>query len=179
WVEVERLDRRWEGERRPGHFRGVATIVLKLFLAARADRAYFGEKDYQQLRIVQRLAKDLVPVLTVVGCPTVREADGLALSSRNAYLSPAERQRALAVYRSLQCAQAALAAGERASPALEAIMHEELTRDPGVSQVDYAAVVDAATLEPRASVDREARALVAARVGAVRLIDNAPLVPPA
>jgi pantoate--beta-alanine ligase len=178
WVEVEGWDRRWEGERRPGHFRGVATIVLKLFLAARADRAYFGEKDYQQLRIVQRLATDLVPGLTVVGCPTSRDADGLALSSRNAYLRADERERALALYRALQRAQAALAAGERGGPALAALMREELTRDPGVS-VDYAAVVDAATLEPVASVDREARALIAARVGAVRLIDNAPLTPPA
>ena len=178
WVEVEGLTRRWEGERRPGHFRGVATIVLKLFLAARPARAYFGEKDYQQLLVVRRLAADLLPELTIVGCPTVREPDGLALSSRNAYLTFEERPRALALYRSLTQAQALLAAGERAGATLEAAMIAELAAHAGVA-ADYAAVVDAATLEPLPRVDREARALVAARLGRVRLIDNAPLLPPA
>ncbi len=178
WVEVEGLSERWEGAHRPGHFRGVATVVLKLFLAARADRAYFGEKDYQQLQVVRRLAADLVPELTVVGCPTVREPDGLALSSRNVYLNAADRARALALHRALDRAQALLAGGERDGAALEAAMRVELIAPPGVD-VDYAAVVDAATLEPLARVEREARALVAARVGPVRLIDNAPLRPPA
>jgi len=176
WVEVEGVGRRWEGEARPGHFRGVATIVLKLFLAARPDRAYFGEKDYQQLQVVRRLAADFLPELAIVGCPTVREPDGLALSSRNVYLGPADRQRALALSHALHRAQALLGAGERDGAALEAAMRAELLAQPGV-EVDYAAVVDPCTLEPLARVDREARALVAARVGPVRLIDNAPLLP--
>jgi pantoate--beta-alanine ligase len=175
WVEVEGVGRCWEGEARPGHFRGVATIVLKLFLAARPDRAYFGEKDYQQLQIVRRLAADFLPELTVVGCPTVREPDGLALSSRNVYLSATDRQRALALSHALRRAQTLLAAGERDGAALEAAMRAELLAQPGV-EVDYAVVVDARTLESLARVDREARALVAAQVGPVRLIDNAPLL---
>jgi pantoate--beta-alanine ligase len=177
WVEVEGLSRRWEGERRPGHFRGVATIVLKLLLGARPARAYFGEKDYQQLQVVRRLAADLLPEVAIVGCPTVREPDGLALSSRNVYLSETERPRAVALYRALSQVQALLAAGERDGAALEAAMRAELLAAPGIA-VDYAAVVDAITLEPLPRVDREARALIAARLGAVRLIDNAPLVPP-
>ncbi len=176
WVEVEDLTRRWEGERRPGHFRGVASVVLRLFLAVRPQRAYFGEKDYQQLLVVRRLAEALLTGIEIVGCPTVREPDGLALSSRNAYLGPADRARALALYRALTRAQALLDAGERAGPALEAAMLAELTAHPGVTP-DYAAVVDPTTLEPLARVETEARALVAARVAGVRLIDNLPLVP--
>ncbi|HLI28897.1 MAG TPA: pantoate--beta-alanine ligase [Chloroflexota bacterium] len=177
WVEVEGLTARWEGEHRPGHFRGVATIVLKLFLAALPDRAYFGEKDYQQLRVVERLAADFLPELQIVACPTVREADGLALSSRNAYLTPEQRARATALYRALCRARALLADGERSGPVLEAAMREVLLAVPGL-RLDYAAVVDAATLEPLAVVDRPARALVAARLGDVRLIDNLALRPP-
>jgi pantoate--beta-alanine ligase len=176
WVEVEGLTERWEGAHRPGHFRGVATVVLKLFLALGPDAAYFGEKDYQQLLVVRRLAADLLPALRVVGCPTVREPDGLALSSRNAYLDAAARARALALHGALTRAQALLAGGERSGAALEAAMRAALA-DPAIA-VDYAAVVDAATLEPLAWVDRAGRALVAARVGGVRLIDNAPLGPP-
>jgi pantoate--beta-alanine ligase len=178
WVEVEGVSRRWEGERRPGHFRGVATIVLKLFLAVRPTRAYFGEKDYQQLLVVRRLAADLPLDLEIVGCPTVREPDGLALSSRNTYLDPPARAQAVALSRALARAQALLSAGERRGPALEAAMQAELAAYPQV-RVDYAAVVDAATLEPLPYIDREARALIAAYVGSVRLIDNAPLLPPA
>jgi pantoate--beta-alanine ligase len=175
WLEVVGLTERWEGAHRPGHFRGVATVVLKLFLAVRPDRAYFGEKDYQQLLVVQRLAADLLPELRIVGCPTVREPDGLALSSRNAYLEPEAREKALGLYLALTRAQALLAEGERAGAALEAAMRAVLA-DPAIA-VDYAVVVDAATLDPLARVDRAGRALLAARVGGVRLIDNAPLVP--
>jgi pantoate--beta-alanine ligase len=175
WVEVDGLSGRWEGERRPGHFRGVATIVLKLFLAARPARAYFGEKDYQQLLVVRRMADDLLTGVEVVACPTVREADGLALSSRNAYLCPTDRAEAVALHQALSSAQALLAAGERDGAALEAAMRAALAAHPGV-EPDYAAVVDAATLEPLARVDRPARALLAARVGGVRLIDNAELL---
>ena len=178
WVEVTGLSARWEGEHRPGHFRGVATIVLKLFLAALPDRAYFGEKDYQQLRVVERLAADFLPGLVIVPCPTVREPDGLALSSRNVYLTPEQREQATALYRALRHAQELLAAGERSAPALEGAMRRVLLAVPGL-RLDYAAVVDAATLEPLRVVDRPARALVAARLGDVRLIDNLALQPPA
>jgi pantoate--beta-alanine ligase len=177
WVEVAGLSARWEGEHRPGHFRGVATVVLKLFLAALPDRAYFGEKDYQQLRVVERLAADFLPELRIVACPTVREPDGLALSSRNTYLTPAQRAQATVLYRALCRAAALLAGGERSAAALEAAMREELLAVPGL-RLDYAAVVDAATLEPLPAVDRPARALVAARLGDVRLIDNLALTPP-
>jgi len=175
WVDVEGPAARWEGERRPGHFRGVATVVLKLLLAARPTRAYFGEKDYQQLQVVQRLAADLLPEVVIVGCPTVREPDGLALSSRNVFLTPEERPHAAALYRALRRAQAVLAAGEREGAALEKEMRAELGAAPGLT-IDYAAVVDAATLEPLVRVDRAGRALLAARLGAVRLIDNGPLL---
>jgi pantoate--beta-alanine ligase len=175
WVEVAELSQRWDGERRPGHFRGMATIVLKLFLAVRPARAYFGEKDYQQLLVVRRMAEDLLTGVEVVACPTVREADGLALSSRNAYLDPQARAEALALHEALTRAQALLAAGERDGAALEAAMHATLAPHPGVTP-DYAAVVDAATLEPLPQVDRPARALLAARVGGVRLIDNCALL---
>jgi pantoate--beta-alanine ligase len=174
WTEVEGLGRRWEGEHRPGHFRGVATVVLKLFLCVRPDQAYFGEKDYQQLQIVKRLAADLLPELRIVGCPTVRESDGLALSSRNTYLSPEARERALGLSRALARAQSLVAAGERSGPTIEAAMRTVLT-EAGLA-VDYAAVVDAATLEPLVQLSRPARALIAARVASVRLIDNAPLL---
>jgi len=172
-VDVEGLSGRWEGEHRPGHFAGVATVVAKLFLMTGADRAYFGEKDYQQLQVVRRLARDLDIPIEVVGCPTVREADGLALSSRNVYLTSEQRPRAGALSRGLRAAQAAHAAGERSGERLEALILGEL-RQAGLS-VDYAAVVDADTLEPLARVEVTARALVAARLGTVRLIDNAPI----
>jgi pantoate--beta-alanine ligase len=174
WVEVEGLSRRWEGERRPGHFRGVATVVLKLFLAVRPARAYFGEKDYQQLVVVRQMAADLLTGVEVVACPTVRDPDGLALSSRNAYLGPSERAAAAALYAALRGAQARLAAGECDGAALEAAMRAVLAAHASV-EPDYAAVVDAATLEPLPRVDRPARALIAARVGGVRLIDNCEL----
>ena len=174
WVEVEGLSRRWEGERRPGHFRGVATIVLKLFLATRAAHAYFGEKDYQQLLVVRQMAADLLTGVEVVAGPTVREPDGLALSSRNAYLSAADRAEAVALHEALTRAQALLAAGERGGAALEAAMRAALAAHPGI-ELDYAAVVDAATLEPLGRIDRPARTLLAARVGGVRLIDNCEL----
>jgi pantoate--beta-alanine ligase len=176
WVEVEELGRRWEGERRPGHFRGVATIVLKLFLATRPARAYFGEKDYQQFLVVRQMAADLLTGVEVVACPTVREPDGLALSSRNAYLGPTDRAEAVALHEALARAQALLAAGECDGRALEAAMRAALAAHPSV-ELDYAAVVDAATLEPLPRVDRPARALLAARVGGVRLIDNGALLP--
>jgi pantoate--beta-alanine ligase len=169
-VEVGGISRRWEGEHRPGHFAGVATIVAKLLIQTAADRAYFGQKDYQQLRVVTRLARDLDLPTEIVGCETVREPDGLALSSRNVFLTDETRPRALALSRGLRAAQRAYAEGERVGERLEAAILREL-RAADLS-VDYAAVVDAETLEPLEQVDRPARALVAARLGAVRLIDN-------
>lgn len=175
-VEPGPLADRWEGEIRPGHFGGVATVVTKLLNIVRPDLAFFGEKDYQQLKIVQRLALDLDLGIGIIPCPTVRDADGLALSSRNAYLSAEERAAALGIPEALEGAAQALAWGERDARALEAAMREAaLSR--GVT-LDYAAVVDPETLEPLARVDAPARALVAGRVGRTRLIDNCTLVPP-
>ncbi|OGL64555.1 MAG: pantoate--beta-alanine ligase [Candidatus Tectomicrobia bacterium RIFCSPLOWO2_12_FULL_69_37] len=172
-VEVPPLAEGLCGPHRPGHFRGVATVVLKLFAACRPHRAYFGEKDYQQLVIVRRLARDLDLGVEVVGCPTVREPDGLALSSRNAYLTAEERPRALSLIRGLRRAEAMLASGERETVYLVAAAREEMAR-AGV-QPDYAEVVHPGTLAPLDEVEGEARMAVAARVGGTRLIDNIPL----
>ncbi len=175
YVEVGGPALRWEGERRPSHFRGVATVVAKLFTITSPQRAYFGEKDYQQLRVVARLARDLDLPVEVVGCPIVREPDGLALSSRNVYLTLEERPRATALYRALQEAQRLVAGGERDASQVQAAMEAALQATPGVL-VEYAAVVDAASLEPLQTIRAPARALVAARLGTVRLIDNAALL---
>ncbi|MBI3979224.1 MAG: pantoate--beta-alanine ligase [Chloroflexi bacterium] len=174
FVEVERLTRRWEGERRPGHFRGVATVVTKLLNLACADAAYFGEKDYQQLQVVRRLIADLAIPTRIVGCPTVREPDGLALSSRNVYLGPADRQRATVLFRALRRAQETVDAGRVDRASIEQAM-ADCFAEAGV-RLDYAAIVDPATLEPVETVEDEARVVIAAFVGGVRLIDNGPLV---
>ena len=173
-VEVGRLSQRWEGATRPGHFRGVATVVTKLFRIALPDRAYFGEKDYQQLQIVKRLAADLRLDVEIVPCPTVREADGRAMSSRNAYLDEAARARAVALSGALREAQRLVEAGERNGLVLRSAM-EKVIADAGL-ELDYAAVVDPETLEPVEQVEREARALIAARLSRVRLIDNMALL---
>ena len=163
-----------EGEHRPGHFRGVATVVTMLLNAVRPDRAYFGEKDWQQLQVVRRLVRDLLLPVEIVPVPVVRERDGLAMSSRNVRLSADARARALCIPRALEAARSAFAAGERSRRALERVMADALSAEPDV-QVDYAVVVDAETLRPPRRVRPSTRALVAARVGGVRLIDNAPL----
>jgi pantoate--beta-alanine ligase len=169
-VAVERaLGDRLEGASRPGHFTGVATVVAKLFAIAGPCRAYFGEKDYQQLLVVGRLAADLSFPVDVVGCATVREPDGLALSSRNAYLSADERRAATVLYRALR---AAAGADERDGDRLRALMAAVVEAEP-LARLDYADVVDAATLEPLETVaGPPARLVVAAWVGATRLIDN-------
>jgi pantoate--beta-alanine ligase len=169
-VSLAGITDRWEGEARPGHFAGVATVVTKLLLQAMADRAFFGEKDYQQLRCVKRMARDLDIPCEIVGCPTVREADGLAMSSRNVYLAPAERKAAPALYRTITALAAAARAGQDTGAAIEAGTSALL--GAGFAGVDYLAVVDAETLEPLAKLDRPGRVLAAARLGAVRLIDN-------
>jgi pantoate--beta-alanine ligase len=166
---------RWEGERRPGHFRGVATVVAKLFVAVSPQRAYFGEKDFQQLQVVRRLVADLALPLEVVGCPIVREADGLALSSRNVYLTAEQRQYASALYRALREGQRLVAAGERDAGRIRSAVDRVLLDTPAV-EPDYVAIVDPATLEPLERIDGPARALIAARLGHVRLIDNVALV---
>jgi pantoate--beta-alanine ligase len=174
FVEVTKLQDGLCGARRPGHFRGVATVVTQLFALARPHLAVFGEKDWQQLQIIRRLAVDLHLGVEVVGMPIVREADGLAMSSRNAYLSAPERVRALALGRGLQAARARWAAGERAGPALCDAVRAELRA--GEVREDYVELVDPSTLEPLQRANQgDARLLVAGFVGKTRLIDNTAL----
>jgi pantoate--beta-alanine ligase len=170
-VRVAGLSQRLCGLFRPGHFDGVATVVAKLFQIAPADAAFFGEKDYQQLILIRRMAADLNIPVEIVGCPTLREADGLAMSSRNVYLSPAERKQAVAISRALFSARDACAAGNRDGVALASRARAEL-QSAGIGAIDYVEVVDAGTLEPLTTVDRPARMCVAARLGTTRLIDN-------
>jgi pantoate--beta-alanine ligase len=165
---------RFEGERRPGHFDGVATVVCRLFLAVPADAAYFGAKDWQQTLVVKRMARDLGLPIEIVVCPTVREPDGLAMSSRNAYLSATERPRAVALREALAAAEAMWAAGA-GTTAIEAAMRQPL-RGHGI-EVDYAELADPDTLAPPGESPRRAIALVAGRLGTTRLIDNM-LLPP-
>ena len=169
-VSVSGISERWEGEARPSHFDGVATVVAKLLTAVRPHIAVFGEKDFQQLAVIRRMVADLGLRLEIVGVPTVREADGLALSSRNAYLLPEERQQALALPRALEAARAAIKSG---TPVFE-VLHEARAslRDGGFSRVDYFALVDAKTLEPLDEPTREMRLIAAAVIGTTRLIDN-------
>lgn len=178
-VDPGPLAKRWEGEVRPGHLTGVATVVAKLLNIVRPDLAFFGEKDFQQLAVVKRMALDLDLGARIVGCPTVRSEDGLALSSRNAFLSPQDRHHALALSTALESAAQALAWGEFSGEALDFAMRDAAAaRAPGAMTLDYAAVVDPETLEPVVTVDRPVRALIAGRVGSVRLIDNCLLTPP-
>jgi pantoate--beta-alanine ligase len=167
-VEVRELSRGLDGAFRPGHFAGVATVVAKLFNIAEPDLAIFGEKDFQQLAIVRRLCTDLAMGIEIVGLPTVREPDGLAMSSRNAYLSPAERARALSISRALGAARSRAAAGERGAVALVAAARAALD----VDRLDYLELCDAETLIPLGQIDRPAVLLAAVFVGRTRLIDN-------
>ena len=169
-VSVSGVSEMWEGEARPGHFDGVATVVAKLLLAVRPDVAVFGEKDFQQLAVVRRMVADLGMPVEIFGVPTVREADGLALSSRNAYLSPEERQQALALPRALETARDAIRSG---TPVFEALHHAHASvRDGGFSRIDYFALVDALTLQPLEEPRGEMRLIAAAVIGTTRLIDN-------
>jgi pantoate--beta-alanine ligase len=174
-VEVGGLGDRWEGEFRPGHFRGVVTVVTILLNAVRPAAAYFGEKDYQQLTIVRRLHRDLHLPGRIVGCPTIRDADGLALSSRNARLTSAQRARAAAVPRALFRMASLAASGERNATSLIDAGRAELDAVPDIA-VDYLAVVEPRTLEPLVTVVSDARVLVAVRLGEIRLIDNVALL---
>jgi pantoate--beta-alanine ligase len=167
-IEVRELARGLDGLFRPGHFAGVATVVAKLFNVVQPDLAIFGQKDFQQLAIVRRLVADLAMGIEIVGLPTVREPDGLAMSSRNAYLSPAERTRALSLSRALFAARDRVAAGEHEARAL--IEGARAALD--VDRLDYLELCDAATLVTLIQVDRPAVLLVAAFIGRTRLIDN-------
>lgn len=172
-VSVTGLSERWEGKARPGHFDGVATVVAKLLLSVRPDVAVFGEKDFQQLAVIRRMVADLNIAVRIVGIPTVRETDGLALSSRNVYLSPDERARAVALPKALEAARHAILAGEEVPAALERAKNE--LQDAGFSRVDYLALVDSATLEPLDRPGGEMRLIAAAVMGTTRLIDNLPI----
>jgi pantoate--beta-alanine ligase len=175
-VEPGSLAEMLEGTSRPGHFSGVATVVTKLLAIAGPCRAYFGEKDFQQLAIVRRLVTDLDLEVDVVGCPTVREPDGLAMSSRNGRLSAPERQAAAAVWRALDTGRDLVAGDERRAGEIELAMAGVLGTEP-LLDVDYAVVADPATLRPVARIESEVRLLVAVRVGPVRLIDNVAATP--
>jgi pantoate--beta-alanine ligase len=169
-VSVSGVSERWEGEARPGHFDGVATVVAKLLLSVRPDVALFGEKDFQQLAVIRRMVSDLSIPVEIVGVPTVREADGLALSSRNTYLSPQEREHAAALPRALEAARVAIRDG---MPVAEALQRgKQSLVDAGFVRIDYFALVDAATLEPLEQPADRMRLIAAAMIGTTRLIDN-------
>lgn len=168
-ISVSGVSERWEGEARPGHFDGVATVVAKLLLSVRPDIALFGEKDFQQLAVIRRMVADLNIPVAIAGVPTVREPDGLALSSRNSYLSADERQRAVALPNALTNAREAILGGEPVSAAVRGAKQSLV--DAGFLRIDYLALVDAATLEPLDKLAGDARLIAAAVIGKTRLID--------
>ena len=174
WIEPGAVAEGMEGAARPGHFRGVATVVAKLFTIVRPDRAYFGQKDGQQVAVIRKMTADLNLGVDVVTMPTVREPDGLALSSRNAYLTPGQRAAAPVVYRTLRAAQSLWQAGERNAAPLQAAALSILQAEPLVSAVDYVSIVDADTMAPVNGESDAQRVMVATavRLGTVRLIDN-------
>ncbi len=171
FIDVGAVAQPWEGAARPGHLRGVATVVHKLFQLVPADRAYFGQKDYQQSLVVRRMVDDLNLPIEVCICPIVRDADGLALSSRNAYLSADERRRAVALRQALLLAQTAAAEGETSAEKIRQKMLAHIGAVGGV-RVEYIAIVRDGTIEETASIDGPTVVAIAARVGATRLIDN-------
>jgi len=177
-VDVSGVSDTLEGASRSGHFTGVATVVLKLLNLVRPTRAYFGEKDWQQLAVVRRIVRDLDVPVEIVGCPTVREPSGLARSSRNSYLTPEQQDRASVLFRALRAAQGAYARGAGRSEAILGAAREALAGEPAV-ELDYLALVEGETLAPLTAVvtPHTARLLIAARLFGVRLIDNVPLVP--
>ena len=171
YVNVEGLSDRLEGKSRPGHFRGVATVVLKLFEIVQPHYAYFGRKDAQQVRIIERMTRDLNLNVELAVCPIVRDADGLALSSRNTYLNPEERKAATVLHRALQAAAAQISTGARDSMELQRAMHRILESEPQ-ARIDYAEIVDAETFEPVIRIAKRCYALLAVYIGKTRLIDN-------
>ena len=175
FVEVPTLSDRLDGQSRPGHFRGVATVVAKLFIAAEPDRAYFGQKDAAQVAVLRRMPGDLLLATEIVVCPIVRDADGLALSSRNAYLTPAQRTQALILNRAVRQVESLVAQGERRASMLLASAHGVFAAEPSEPEfrIDYIVLVNAATLEPVDTAIPGTLFAVAAWVGSTRLIDNA------
>jgi pantoate--beta-alanine ligase len=171
WVEVEKVTEGLEGAFRPGHFRGVATVVAKLFLIAEPTRAYFGQKDAQQLVVIRKMVRDLNMNLEIVAVPTVREADGLAMSSRNTYLSPQERQAARVLFQALSGAQALYARGERNAEHIRQEMARTIGGQP-LAAIDYVSVAHPETLEELGEIEGPALASLAVRIGRTRLIDN-------
>ena len=171
WVEPGEIAERLEGEHRPGHFRGVCTVVLKLFNALRPDRSYFGQKDAQQIMVIRRMIADLALGIEVIAVPTVRERDGLALSSRNAKLSYAERQAAPVLYRALCLAQELALRGQRDADTVRVAMRECIAGE-ALASIDYVSLADAKTLEELTTIDRPTLASLAVRIGETRLIDN-------
>ena len=176
FVDVAKLGDTLSGPSRPGHFRGVCTVVLKMFNIVAPDVAYFGAKDYQQARIIQQMVRDLNVQVEVKVEPTVREADGLALSSRNRYLNAEQRAAASGIFLALQATRDRATDGESVVPNLEAALRSDLATIPG-ARVEYASIVDAQTLQPVALLDWPAVAAVAVFLGTTRLIDNILLVP--
>jgi pantoate--beta-alanine ligase len=171
WVEVGGVTERLEGVSRPGHFRGVATVVAKLFNIVQPDRAYFGQKDAQQLIVVQKMAADLNMDLEVVAVPTVREPDGLAMSSRNTYLNTEERRQATVLYQALNLAQKLYAGGEKDAKFIRGKMTELIQEKP-LADIDYISIADAKTLEELDELKPPALVSMAVRIGKTRLIDN-------
>lgn len=171
WVDVEGLTKPLEGAARPGHFRGVTTVVSKLFNAVQPHKAYFGQKDAQQAAVIRKMARDLNFPLDVVVCPTVREADGLAMSSRNTYLSPEERISATVLFRALSAAKTAYEGGERNAETLRKIMAETLAGEPR-AQMQYVSVADYDTLEELQTLTGKTLLSMAVYLGKTRLIDN-------
>lgn len=174
WVDVEKITEGLEGAFRPGHFRGVATVVAKLFNIVRPSRAYFGQKDAQQVIVIKRMVADLNMDLEVVIVPTVRESDGLAMSSRNVYLNPKERQAATILFKALMLARQLRKDGEKDAEEIRRQMTSLIQKEP-LAQIDYVSIADAETMEELNLIDRPALASLAVRIGKTRLIDNMPL----
>jgi len=171
WVTVNELTKGLEGAMRPGHFRGVTTVVAKLFNAVQPHKAYFGQKDAQQAAVIRQMTKDLDFPIEIVVCPTVREADGLAMSSRNAYLNPEERKAATVLFRALGAAKAAYENGERRAETLRRIMTETINVEP-LATLQYVSCADYETLQELERVERKALLSMAVFMGKTRLIDN-------
>ena len=171
WVEVDALSRHLEGEMRPGHFRGVATVVTKLFTAVQPDKAYFGQKDAQQTLVIKRLVLDLNLPVKVIICPIIREYDGLAMSSRNVYLNPDERQAAAVLFRALKTAESAYLRGEKDAERLREIMLETIQNEP-LASVQYVSCAHPDTLEEQSGLVQQALLSMAVNFGETRLIDN-------
>lgn len=174
WVDVEKVTERLEGASRPGHFRGVATVVAKLFNIVQPTRAYFGQKDAQQVTVIKRMVADLNMETKVVVVPTVREHDGLAMSSRNIYLNRKERQAAIVLFKALTLARQLRQGGEKEADKIRQQMTALIQKEPR-AQIDYVSIADAETLEELSLLDRPAVASLAVRIGKTRLIDNTSL----